>query len=342
VKRRVAVTVRVVAILLVGTALWWFFRKLDFAKLGHALATADVWPLVIAALLNFVCLWGKAVCWHIMLAPRFQVGIMRLFRYTIATFAASAIAPARAGEVLRIWTLKRRENVPAADTAAVAVAEKLLDGITMLILVAPVPWLIPRLPAWVGGSIAMCAGIAVGVFIGLYIAVGRVGVDASAHKTWLRRFIAGMHVLRSPKRLFAAIAVLTLVWIADLGEVMLVLDAVGIHLSIAAGLLILFTLNLAITIPSTPAQVGALEVGALAALEVLHVPAEPAVAFALLYHALQVVPLIGVGLALELRLVLGREPQARCGVAEALGEDPVDKIKNDNVIELPSARSVQR
>ena len=341
-RRRAAVTVRVVAILLVGGALWWFFRKLDFAKLGHALASADVWPLVIAALLNFVCLWGKAVCWYIMLAPRFQVGILRLFRITIATFAASAIAPARAGEVLRIWTLKRRENVPAADTAAVAVAEKLLDGITMLILVAPVPWLIPDLPAWVGGSIALCAGIAVGVFIGLYIAVGRVGVDAAAHKTWLRRFIAGMHVLRSPRRLFAALAVLILVWIADLGEVMLVLDAVGIHLSIAAGLLILFTLNLAITIPSTPAQVGALEVGALAALEVLHVPAEPAVAFALLYHALQVVPLIAVGLALELRLVLGREPQARCGVREALGDDPVDNIKNDNVIELPSARSVQR
>src|SRR5262249_32664323 len=90
--------------------------------------------------------------------------------------------------------------------------------------------------------------------------------------------------------------------------VMLVLHAVGIALPLAAGLLILFTLNLAIMLPSTPAQVGALEVGALAALNLLKVPHEPALAFALLYHALQVVPLIAVGLALELRLVLGREP----------------------------------
>jgi hypothetical protein len=351
--------IRICAILVIGFALWWFFRKLDISKLGEALQTAELWPLFIAAALNFVCLWGKAVCWHIMLAPRFKVGQMRLFRYTIATFAASAISPARAGEVLRIWALKRRENVPAADTAAVAVAEKLLDGITLLVLVAPVPWLVPDLPTWVAGSIALCAGIAVGVFIGLYIAVGRVGVNPP-QKSWYRRFIAGMHVLRSPRRLFAALAVLVVVWFADLGEIELVLHAVGVHLPLSGCLLILFTLNLAITVPSTPAQIGALEAGALAALEVLHVPTEQAVAFALLYHALQVVPLIAVGLALEWRLVLGREPQARCTVAEALDDDAnksgecptrstaaggaeeIDKIKNDNAVELPSARSVQR
>jgi hypothetical protein len=62
-------------------------------------------------------------------------------------------------------------------------------------------------------------------------------------------------------------------------------------------------------VPSTPAQVGALEVGALAALDLLHVGHEQALAFALLYHTLQVIPLIAVGLIFELRLVLGREDQ---------------------------------
>src|SRR5262249_46787786 len=148
----------------------------------------------------------------------------------------------------------------------------------------------------------------------------------------------------SPKRLFGCLAVLVAVWLADLGEGMLVLYAVDIHLPIAAGLLILFTLNLAITLPSTPAQVGALEVGALAALDLLHVPSEPALAFALLYHALQVLPLIVAGLALELRLVLGREPPG--SFAEALRAEstqvPNCPITNDNVAKLPSARTVQR
>src|SRR5262249_53310716 len=156
------------------------------------------------------------------------------------------IAPARAGEVLRVWTLKRRDGVPVADTAAVAVAEKLMDGISMLILVAPVPFLLPDLPWEVAGLIALCAAVAIGVFIGLYIAVGRVNPTSSP--TWLRRFIAGMHALRSPKRLLGSLGLLILVWAADLGEVMLVLHAVGIHLPIAAGLLILFAVNFAIVL----------------------------------------------------------------------------------------------
>jgi hypothetical protein len=306
VNRRLVLAIRILVICVVVAALWWFLRKVDFAKFGEAVKSAKLWPLVLAAVLNFLCLWGKAVCWRIMLAPHHKVGVWRLFRYTIATFAASAIAPARAGEVLRVWTLKRRDGVPVSDTAAVAVAEKLLDGISMIILVAPVPFLLPGLPWQVAGGIALCAAIALVLFVVLFIAVGRVGESASS-RTWVRRFVAGMHVLRSPKRVLGSLALLILVWSADLGEVMAVFYALDIHLPIAAGLLVLFSLNLWIAIPSTPAQFGALEAGAISALQLLQVGGEQAAAFALLYHLLQVLPLIIAGLIMEYRLVLGRE-----------------------------------
>ena len=159
--RRLSIAIRVAAIAAVAAGLWWFIRAMDFAALGRAFRTAKLWPLVLAAALNFACLWGKAVVWRLMLAPRHVVKITRLFRLTIATFAASAIAPARAGEVLRVWSLKRRDGVPVADTAAVAVTEKLLDGITMVILAAPVPWLVPGLPSRCSsGSTSRSAGSA--------------------------------------------------------------------------------------------------------------------------------------------------------------------------------------
>jgi uncharacterized protein (TIRG00374 family) len=321
--RRLTMAIRILVIGVIAAALWWFVREMDFAKLGEALRSARVWPLVLAAALNFVCLWGKAVCWRIMLAPRHKVSVARLFRYTIAAFAASAIAPARAGEVLRVWALKRRDGVPVADAAAVAVAEKLLDGISMVILVAPVPFLLPGLPWTVAGAIVGCAALAIALFIGLFIAVGRVD-ESTSSRTWVRRFLAGMHVLRSPKRVLGSLVLLILVWSADLGEVMAVFYALDIHLPIAAGLLVLFGLNLTIAIPSTPAQFGALEAGAIGALKLLHVDVASAAAFALLYHALQVVPLIGAGLILEWRLVLGREDEPMSNGSE-LGE-PLPKV----------------
>jgi uncharacterized protein (TIRG00374 family) len=343
--RRLQIAIRILVIAVIAAGLWWFVRNMNFVELGKQLRSAKLWPLVLAAALNFICLWGKAVCWRIMLAPRHRVPVPRLFRYTVAAFAASAIAPARAGEVLRVWTLKRRDGVPAADTAAVAVAEKLLDGISMLILVAPVPFLLPGVPSWVVTAIVACAAVAVALFIALYIAVGRVGssadADSATPRTLVRRFLAGLHVLRSPKRLLGSLVLLVLVWSADLGEVMAVLYAVGLHLPVAAGLLILFCLNLTIALPSTPAQFGALELGAIAALKLLHVDDEHGVAFALLYHALQVVPLIAVGLLVEYRLVLGREdlePSAGGTDATAQGQNGASatSLPKANVVAAPA------
>jgi uncharacterized membrane protein YbhN (UPF0104 family) len=306
--RRVALAVRAVMIAAIATCLWFFVHKMEWGRLGHELAHAEAWPIAVAVVLGFTCLFGKALSWHVMLAPRYHVGIARLFRYTIAAFAASVIAPARAGEVLRLWVLKRRDSVPVADAAAVAIAEKLLDGVTLLMVVAPLPWLLPGLPAWVEDVLLACAGIAVVSFAVVYVAVGRVDVNGGAARPWLARFVAGMHVVRSPRRLVAAMASLFLVWFADLGAVMLIAYAVGMPMSLSAGLLVLFMLNLTIALPSTPAQAGALEVGVLAATHLLHIPGERPFAFALIYHAVQVIPVLIAGLALELRLVLRREP----------------------------------
>lgn len=294
--------VRIAAIAVVCIFLWLFMRDVDWRRLGEELHHAKPAPLVAAAALNFVLIIGKAVCWRIILAPRYDVPTVRLVRYTIVAFGASVLAPARAGELLRVWMLHKRDGVPVADVAAVAIAEKLLDAVSILVLVAPLPWLLPNLDAWVTRSILICAAFAVAAFVALYVAVGRITAPGS----WFARFIAGMHVLRSGHRLVGSFAALFLVWAADLTMISLVANAVGIDLSIPAALLILFTLNLAITAPSTPGGIGALEVGVLAATRLLGIADEPAFAFALLYHSLQIVPLVIVGLALEWRLVLGR------------------------------------
>ena len=48
----------------------------------------------------------------------------------------------------------------------------------------------------------------------------------------------------------------------------------------------------------------------MAGLDLLHAGREPALAFALLYHAGEVIPMLATGLLLELGLVTGRDPTA--------------------------------
>ena len=295
--------------LIIGTAIiaWVFMREIEWNKLGDALANAHVWPLVPAIAISFGMLWCSAFGLRIMIAPRYTVSTARLFRYTIVAYAASMIAPARAGELVRLWLLKKRDDVPLADSAAAVVAQKFIDGVTMIVFVAPAPLLLPNLPAWVGRAILIGAAIAVVGFVGLYLAL--TYIEGRAQKTWLARFIAGMHVLKSPQRLALVMGAQLAAWVIDLVMVTCLLYAVGIDLPIAAGLLILFTLNLTIMVP-TPANIGSLEVGVFAATRLLGVDDEHALAFALLYHASLVLPILVAGFVLEVQVMLGREKLA--------------------------------
>jgi uncharacterized membrane protein YbhN (UPF0104 family) len=302
VDRRLALVLRLALLGAMAVLLWLFIRELDWHQLGVALRDATWWPLLPAIAIAFGMLWCAAFGLRIMLAPRHAVSTPRLFRYTIVAYAASVIAPARAGELVRLWLLKQRDGVPIADAAAAVVAQKVVDGLTMILFVAPTPLLVPDLPTWVGRAIAIVAAITLVLFVVLYVAVGRQ--TGEPRTTWLGRFIAGMHVLRSPRRLWLAAGAQLLAWAIDLVMVACVLHAVGIELPVTAGLLILFTLNLTIIVP-TPANLGSLEVGVFAATRILGVDDERALAFALLYHACLVVPILVAGLALELRLLLG-------------------------------------
>jgi uncharacterized membrane protein YbhN (UPF0104 family) len=301
---------RIASIAIVALLLYAFMRKLEWHALASALRHAHVIPLLLSSGLYFVCLFGKALSWRIMLEPQNEVPMGRLYRYTIEAFAANVLAPARAGEVLRVWALTQNDGVSTPDATAVAVAEKLLDAISLLIVCAPAPWLLPNLPEWVTDAMLACGGVAFGILIGLVFAVRYV--QAREPRSWFARFIAGMHVVRDPKRFALTMVVLLLTWTADLVAVTLVLHAVGITIPIGGAMLILFTFNLTVAIPSTPGQIGALQVGALAATSLMHIPKEPALAFALLYQAMQIMPLLVVGLLVH----WGREglPQL-CAVA---------------------------
>jgi uncharacterized protein (TIRG00374 family) len=106
------------------------------------------------------------------------------------------------------------------------------------------------------------------------------------------------------------------VWFSDAAALVLVLRALGCDIPLAGTVFVMLTLNLAIAVPSTPAGVGAFELGAVAALRVLHVGEGPALAVALLYHVVQVVPVTVLGLP-DLLSITRARAAARAGSSTA-------------------------
>ena len=277
---------------LVVAACTWFVRGLDLKKIGAALASASVPWVLAAAALNLVQVVFRAAMLRALLAPIARIPTTHLVRYSLTTFAANNLLPGRAGELVRIYLLRTREGVPAASAVAVALVEKVFELAAMLLVVAPLPLVLPSLPRSVSLAVGLLAVGGLAALVAVWAVARFVRGDAQG---WLARFAEGAHVIKSLRLAALALGFAVLVWVADGVEVWLVVRALGLHVPWAAPLLVLLVLNIAIALPSTPAQVGPFEAAAAGALVLLGVPAESALAFAILYHAMQVIPVTLLG-----------------------------------------------
>jgi uncharacterized membrane protein YbhN (UPF0104 family) len=186
----------------------------------------------------------------------------------------------------------RPHGIAAEGAVGVALLEKLYEGVSLLTLCVPLPFLV-ALPGTAKNTIFILAGLGVvGAGIMYWIAhhhrIPRQGL--------LARAAEGVAILRQPRQALWALLLSMLVWITDAVEVMLVMAAVGAQPSFANALVVLIFINLFIAAPSTPAQVGAFEAGGVFALSTLGVDKEKALAFGVIYHFMQAIPVTLAGL----------------------------------------------
>ncbi len=296
-RRALKLALRIVSAALLLGLVALLVTKVDWPQVGTALAHASL-PLVLAAgLLNFVNLACKTARWQTMLAPLAPassgVGFFRLYYYLIVSYAASAILPARAGEALRVYLLLRRDRIPVADSVGVVLVEKLFEVLGLLTIVLPLP-LLMVLPRWAELSIWV---IAMGGLGALLVAVLFAGHLARGGKPEWEKLARGLTCMRSPSRVTLAVGWSIAAYLVDAAEIWLVLRALGIDVPWATPALVLLGGNLAIAVPSTPGQLGALEAGVIAGLAIARVPTSQALAFALVYHVMQLLPIVLVGLS---------------------------------------------
>lgn len=299
-KERLNLAIRWLSILATVFSLWWFLRGLDVGKLGETLDRANFWLLALAVLLNIAGQLIRTASWGVMLGPRHPVPMGRLVRYEFAAQAASAVSPARAGELLRLWMLKR-EDIPVGVTTALIVLKKVIGAVGIVVLVAPTPLVLSGLPGWVSGVIGLIAAAMIVQLVLLVLVAYRARPDKVPR--FLRGAVDGMYFLRDHYRFPLASAWILAGEVTDAVAAFVVLRALHIGLSIAAAVLVLFFIDFSNALPAAPGNLGTFEVGALYCLNFLLVPQDAALAFALLFHIQQILPQILIGLPLQLHFL---------------------------------------
>src|SRR5438105_7385118 len=113
-----------------------FLRNVALRHVGGEILRARIrWP-VVAFLASILSLVIRSLRWRFLLEPLGRASFANAFRATAVGFAASSILPARAGEVIRPYFLARHENMTATGAFATIILERVLDVLTVLVLLA--------------------------------------------------------------------------------------------------------------------------------------------------------------------------------------------------------------
>jgi glycosyltransferase 2 family protein len=301
-----------------------FLRNADYAHVWLAMKSARIDFLIGSVGLTVVSFVIRAERWQYLLAPLGKTRFRTVFRTTVIGFAASAVLPARAGEVLRPYLLARQEGLSATAAFATIIVERVLDLASVLLLLAGyLLWFDPGMEtrdsavfqAIRFGGLVM-APVALGSLVLMFFMAGHPErlhgwVLKAEHvlPTRIATFIAklaqtlaeGFAAVRSPFRLVAALGWSIVLWIVIGATTWAVARAFGIDMPFTGGWLMSAPLVVGVAVP-TPGGVGGFhEAFRIGATSFFGADNDTAVGAAIVLHAVSIVPVVIGGLIYTLQ-----------------------------------------
>lgn len=273
----------------------------------------------------FLGVWARTWRWHYMLRPIRRVSLRRLFPIVCIGYMGNNIFPYRAGELLRAYVLRREEKVPISASLATILAERIFDGIVMLLFVffglftsthtVPPAWrrFVIIFTALFLGALLLFFLIAIfpGQTRGLYLWLIARLVPERFRQTVqgvADRFLEGLRCLRSPADLGMVFVTSVVVWLAETVKYWFVMYAFtftaepsGFPVPFYVLMLMNGVVNLFTTLPAAPGYIGTFDDPGIEILNAFGVKEAAAAAYTFALHAALWLPITVVGAVFMLR-----------------------------------------
>ncbi|MGE0449113.1 MAG: lysylphosphatidylglycerol synthase transmembrane domain-containing protein [Vicinamibacterales bacterium] len=311
---------RALIVLALGAALLvLFLYNVDLRGVAQQIVHARPGWLLFSVGTMVVNLAIRAWRWQYLLEPLGRPAFSSSFRATAVGFAASTVLPARAGEVIRPYFLARQERISATGAFATIILERVLDVITVLVLLVTYVVLAAP-PVTEANRVAFeavkwtaltAAGGAVAALVVLFLLASHPGrlaemltrleaVLPSSLAGLLARvaekFALGLGVIRRPSRLLVALALSFPLWLSIAAGIWAVAVAFRLAVGFVGSFLVIALLVVGVAVP-TPGAVGGFHAAfRFAATTFFGAPDDAAVGAAIVLHLFTIGPTLLLGL----------------------------------------------
>ena len=303
-------------------------RSVDWGAFGESFRAFRLLWLLPALLTFYTSMYLRAVRWGLLFQPHHDLKGYQVFRPLMICFAFNSILPGRVGEFVRAYVVGRERKTGMPTALATVVAERIFDGITLLALLAVslalTPPLDPGLRQEWGGielNVELLNKLAKGVMLGSVVlivgivvfllpwtqrliihVIRRQSLTSDGLKSKLvgvlNQFERGFHALQRPAVLARVVLHSIVIWVLVGLSNMTVAMGFGLTMSLLQSVAIVTLIAIFILPPAAPGYWGLYEAGAIFSLLALGVTGSEslALAFALMTHLVQYVPIVLIGL----------------------------------------------
>jgi uncharacterized protein (TIRG00374 family) len=302
-----------------------FLHEVDLRGVLREIMSAHPGWLAISLASMFANLVIRALRWQYLLEPIGKTSFANAFRATAVGFAARGVLPSAAGELVRPYFLSRQEQrVSATGAFATVILERLLDLLTILVLLASFVFVFGRDQSaanptafaavkWAGALAGASAVFALAVLFML------AGHPEKVNRTLKRletrtpskfagllariadKFVGGLAVIRRPGRLFVALVWSFPLWLSIGFGIWAVAIAFNLAVPFTGSFLLIAFLTIGVTVPTPGAVGGFHEAFRLGVTQFFGAPQATAVGAAIVLHA------FSVGSALLLGLIFAAQ-----------------------------------
>jgi glycosyltransferase 2 family protein len=297
---------------------YFAFRKLNPGEAWGVIKTAKYWWLIPGIAVYFIGLWVRAWRWHYLLRPIKKISTNAMFPVVTIGYMGNNIYPYRAGEVLRAFILKKREDVPVSASLATIIVERVFDGVVMLAFVFLNLGELSKLThssGFIGNirNLAIYGAVIFIVVLAIFLVAAMLPHQTRRIADWFidrlvphrfreklsgftHRFLDGLESLRSPVDALMIFVTSFIIWLLETGKYWFVMHAFPFEVSFFALMLMNGIVNLATTIPSAPGYVGTFDAPGIALLTAYGVSNSIAAGYTLVLHVALWLPVTLVGL----------------------------------------------
>ncbi len=285
------------------------FFFIDLSEIITALKMARYGYLVLCLLGLLIFLFLRAVRWRYLLNN--GVNFATVFHIQNIGYMFTNLLPLRMGDIARAVLIGSFPPITIAQGVTTMMVERTLDILFFVILLPFTMGAADRLPDWMRSAANVSGVLAFGLIFILILAANNrslalnylsklfdriAGVDTAKWMKQADELFTGLSKLTHPKDAVLLLLYSGLIWIPIIFAYYTGLLAVNIQPTWAMAGFVVCAAAFSVAAPSSPSQVGVFHAGVIAALKVVGQPEAESASFAFLYHALNLIFWVMMGL----------------------------------------------